>query len=1013
MHIAALGTGCVRDFSYSVITDCASVEPNSDSKPTVSILKDCKGQLRSARIVNHCGMLGLVLFPEAAMCRRFAWLYILLVAIAFATLLMLRVRLELNYGELHLGIPATVQTQGVEVFAKHLNGQLVPLVRREEDARLFSQLACSGPCSSLVITVPDSANFVPTDLEVRFGEHWGAPSIALPFSTEKTSDVAIRGGIPMKTWELTPRTVSSNYTWGVRSACNWQGDIWLFVVPLLQVLLGFSVAKFFGKVGWQYFFAGRGEVLVVPPTGVDLESLPLTGWLFSCVRYFFLLLISGQVWALLPGFVFVRWGNQFLALVVVVLGFGGLSHVYVRAVLRTADDSVRWKLAAFLLLFVVVVKLWFCWRFDAVQRGDYERYYRYGVAMATGDWGLIGDRAVLTRVAFLERSLVFTAPLISLFGKSLTVLELAALGIEILTVVLTMWLVTRMFSATVGCLTLPFLLFYPPFVFGTWVVGTTTPGFLVMLLVWCAMQKLYEYFRFNLVTGKNGNVLSGWLLPTLVFCAALTLLELLRVAGVFVYASAFVCSITGVLCLRRAGFVSSGSRSLRLMFLLALTIYLGFVSVRTGRNMVLSVIRRHVETGPSISLLSSLSAMDSATNGSGGTISNWRFATLLNVPPNVRFELNWRKLLHEKLLVGVDAWLHPLRKNAYLALLQDFQNRVLGGVHGAREGFMSWTRVPWYSTLRLLTDGICLLLLMLTGMRVLGAYRLGVTRAELFPLCFVVLQYSAIVLLLEAGPYYSQILAFPLAWSSAGVLAIALKPSEYGVQAAGHTMLATLNWTGLMTGLRRPAVVLLVTGIVLGGHLALGSWLQGRGLGFLGLYSSSVPPADGISGLTSSSRVHVSTGMRTVGGKIAAGSEVQGTVVIPQAFRRGPLVCFLLTADARSRDLYFPREFWRKLPIEYSISLNGQFFRRGRLGDLHPPHMLCIAADEVPAVAGGDLQISVSLRSLESVNTRELGFLPAVAVEYPFNPSFDPRADLKKWYDAIAGTNADAGSAQQ
>jgi len=216
-----------------------------------------------------------------------------------------------------------------------------------------------------------------------------------------------------------------------------------------------------------------------------------------------------------------------------------------------------------------------------------------------------------------------------------------------------------------------------------------------------------------------------------------------------------------------------------------------------------------------------------------------------------------------------------------------------------------------------------------------------------------------------------------------------------------------------MTGLRRPAVVLLVTGIMLGGHLALGSWLQGRGIGFLGLYSSSVPPVDGISGLSSSSRVHVSTGMRTVGRKIAAGSEVQGTVVIPQAFRRGPLVCFLLTADARSRELYFTREFWLKVPIEYSISLNGQFLRRGRLGDLHPPHMLCVSADELPAFADKDLQISVSLRSLESVDTGELGFLPAMAVEYPFNPSFDPRPDLKKWYDAMDRAFSEAGSAQQ
>lgn len=236
-------------------------------------------------------------------------LYLLFAVIAYVLLFALRLRAGLNYGELHLGFPATVQTQGVEVFAKHQNGQLIPLVRREEDAQLFSQLVCPGPCTRLVISVPDSANFAPAELEVRFGEHWGTPSISLPFSAEK-SDLVLRGVAQSTTWELIPRNGSSNHTWGLRSACNWQGDIWLFVVPFLQVLSGLAVAVFFGKVWQRLLSVGAEDVSSPPHPGVRLESLPIAGWFFSLVRWFLLLLIIGQVWALLPGFVFCSLGHS-------------------------------------------------------------------------------------------------------------------------------------------------------------------------------------------------------------------------------------------------------------------------------------------------------------------------------------------------------------------------------------------------------------------------------------------------------------------------------------------------------------------------------------------------------------------------------------------------------------------------------------------------------------------------------------------------------------------------------
>jgi hypothetical protein len=63
--------------------------------------------------------------------------------------------------------------------------------------------------------------------------------------------------------------------------------------------------------------------------------------------------------------------------------------------------------------------------------------------------------------------------------------------------------------------------------------------------------------------------------------------------------------------------------------------------------------------------------------------------------------------------------------------------------------------------------------------------------------------------------------------------------------------------------------------------------------------------------------------------------------------------------------------------------------------------MFCIDASEAEGERPVDLRLRVRLRAVGEVNVRESGFLPAIAVEYPFNPDGDPRSELKSWREDV------------
>ncbi len=336
----------------------------------------------------------------------------------FSALVVFRNSSGLNYGELHIGLSERVPVTGLRVYCTTADGRLQAFSAREENPRYFSQILCTGAIQSLHISVPANVVLSAEDIEVRFGENWGRPSRRLQFNLAETRPVVADAG-PRQVFEVIPQRVRQS--WFARpGSCNWQGDFWLLIVPLVQSAVIVGIGLLLRRL-WALNAASALPMMHTWGTRkFSFRSLGFVSWGFSAVRVFLLLLMSWQILTLAPGFLFVRWGDQFVAAVLMLCVLCGVLGLYVRFILTRSSDLQRLWVCAALVAIVFIVKLSFCLSFDGVQQGDYEKYYRYGMAIASGRWDLIGDSGVLTRGIFLERSAVFTAPLIWLFGPSLT-----------------------------------------------------------------------------------------------------------------------------------------------------------------------------------------------------------------------------------------------------------------------------------------------------------------------------------------------------------------------------------------------------------------------------------------------------------------------------------------------------------------------------------------------------------------------------------------------------------------
>ncbi len=911
--------------------------------------------------------------------RWWTFAFVLLLFLTFVAAFQHRRTQELNYGQLHARLPAEWTSQVVGVFVRLPDNSLRSLQPREEDRTVYSMLNTVTPAKSIVVC--GKTGFQPGDVrpEIRCGENWVAPyqrpAIPSPAGKLRTNQQQDQQGLVW--FEFVPEPYSSQSRLTTDGVVNWQGDYWMIVVPLLQCLmLGLLLTGV-----CRLLVSGGACGLDARKTysELNLSQTPLFGLCSGIVRCMLLILILQQLFEFWPWLRDVRWGNQLLAACVGLALLLGMIRVYLGAILSSGTDQRRLVLAGVFLLVSLVLKLIWVWNIDSVQTGDYEKYWRYGKAMAVNDWDKIGDANWPTRAIYLQRARTFVTPIVQLFGTEFSAVEISCVVLQMLTAVICGWLIRCMFSLQTACCSLPFLIFYPAFWYAPTLAAINNIGFLSMVAVWCVVQLSMTFLR--RLAGRMltpGDYLR-WAGLTLLLTVSLAFVDLQKSFGLFVVLTTVIAGFYAVVRYLQMSEEQRPEKFFRTVFMAVAMLYFSWHFSRMIEKSVGAEILARTGPLPNLSMIEYFSAVDSTTNGDGRTLDNWRFAYVPTVPAALRSRVLFRKLLHEKVAVGIDLWLCALRKNAFVTQQTDYKNRTFGGYAQGVEGRWEFTRVPWNSAQNLMLQGFYSILLLLALKRLLAATQMPVATSELFPLLFVIGQYFIILFAMEAGPYYSHILGFPLAWT-AGLVVSQKSTEPHGPRTLGFEMRSLL-----------PGAIALA--IIIAWHLVAGMAVDRSELSFLKLQSVDAAESSGMA-VVEESRVHRALTFPADRKVLKAGDTVSTSVVIPAAFARSPHLCFFLSVNARARNLYRKNAFWDELPVEYELVAGEKVIRSGRLGDLQPPSLIQLTItdfstatrDGTPAGATTLPALKLTLRVTEDLQIPAIGLMPAIAVEYAFNP---------------------------
>jgi hypothetical protein len=703
-------------------------------------------------------------------------IFTVLLSVLFAVLLFQRIRDEANYGQVHVRFSRDTGASVAKVYAIGPGGLAWPLTRREDDRNTFSKFGKSRPLVSFRVFPKHDATLPPLVEEVRIGENWCQPS--WPVSLRKgpipvvippaSADTTLSSNVS----EYVPENFSHWSFLDSNGCFNWQGDQWLLVTPLVQalafVLVPWYLCRLISRMltfggnhsnsGDSFEFGGSRLAVL----GKSTAPLVLAVVLFLALH---------QLYGLLPTFYRIRWGNQFLASVCLLLASGTVIFAYCRRIVSLPGDRERLRLAALLLIIAGVLKVLWILLLDSDQTGDYRNYLSYGQQMAAGDWNSFEGRERYGFWLFLRRAYVWLYPLLSITGGGTGAIETANVLLQLLTGGMFLWLVSHMFSVSVACCSLPFLFLYPGFWYATTIVSHNTPGYFWMFAVWC----LFERLRLMEQSPRGDSSGSARIIRRATVCVALGfcfgLLELTKSYKPILLLSLACWAMLNVLSTPpKTGDNPNPQiwfRRLRICLIVAVALV---ISSQIS-NRVDGVIETKAGPFEPMPFLDNILGVDSQTDGSAIYVDWWKRDYFPVVSGPIRRELAVRKLLHEKLTGGVITFTGILLKNRfYSEQCMDYPHRAFGALKNSMEGIQEVYRVPWHEMQERAVFAIYCVLLIGAVLRCLLIPLFAVTQAELFPLCFCVGGFFILVLIAESCPYYGEIAVFPMTWSTGLVL---------------------------------------------------------------------------------------------------------------------------------------------------------------------------------------------------------------------------------------------------
>lgn len=700
-----------------------------------------------------------------------------LLCLVAATMLLLRIREQANYGQVHVRVSGDSSSAVASILAAGPDGSLSKLVRRDDDATIFSQFGATGPVHRIHVVTRPGVTQQPVVEEIRVGENWCAPSwqlpivkgpifVPLPAELQKSD---LRPAIT----EYVPGRFSTLSFLDSHRAINWQGDFWLLLTPCIEAAVMIVVPWFLYRL--LHLFIVRSMRTSIPEQ--DLKRLHSGRWLAGLVSravlyvvvVFVAILVIHQLYWQIPDFHRIRWGNQFLVSILLLLVLGCAVWAYCCRITRLSDDRARIRTAGLLLLGVGLIKLLWISSVDTAQTGDYQKYADYGMQMAFGDWTSFSDREHTGFPVFLRRAFVWTYPLSLGVTRGIIQPEVVNVLLQLGSTALFGWLVSRMFSVSVGCCSIPFFVLYPGFWYAPTIMSHNTPGYFWMLAAWCSFEKLRQSASECLSEDRTGWHRPAFLMWCLTLGISFGLMELTKMLNQMLMAGLFL--VVGFELLRRlagdGNVLEFSSRRSALLFCGGLVIAM-LISSRAVKVVDQQVLQRATPVSPpSTSFVDHILGVDSETDGSAIWVNWWKRDYFPLLSGSLKEQLAVRKLLHEKLTCGIQAFLGVLRRNHFYSLQStDYAWRAFGSRAGSTEGAQEVYRVPWCGMQRRVIQGTCFLLLFCAAARILLCPIFPVTAAELMPLCFSVGGYLAIVLLAEAAPYYGEIGVFPMIWST-------------------------------------------------------------------------------------------------------------------------------------------------------------------------------------------------------------------------------------------------------
>jgi len=895
-------------------------------------------------------------------------------ATLFAAFLCSRLIQQLNYLPIHVCVPQEVAATQPVLTAVSSDGRRQQLTQRQENLTVFSMLDGTIPVQRIQVSLPEGTVLTADGVRIVLGSGWPPPvallrNPALTVHENLNHSSAPQAAIQSETW-LTAQPFAVSKLPGQPDAINWQGDLWLLLVPLLQsfvclLLLKMSSTFVQSALAWL----SRCNEYATDATCFQRART----WCSKLTTLALALLILCQIQFQVRSFLNVRDGLQFFIALCISAALLYSFKWWAAFLRRREQTSSRVLTTSLLIGTIFLAKLFWVTSVTTAQTDDYAKYFRYGGHMASGNWDdLAREQTPLLRL-FVERAAVYTLPVASLFGQGMPPIEITNVILQSLTAAVTTLLIGRMFGNLTACLSAPLLLLYPSFWYSPTLATPQIPGFFWMSLVWLAFEQLRR-----LAVRTQRTPLTPFIaIQAAVLAAALTfctiMLEIQKSLGLFAFLAAGAVITVG-LCNLISRRHASLTRIAAVSLLSFGTLFISWQTTQLTCREVRKTIADRLPVSAKISLMGYFSSVDSTTDASSETVSNWRFSYLPAVPGNYQTQINLRKLLHEK-IASFSHWIYsPLKKSITLGTVEteDYLIKTFGSLSDAHGLSRDYTRVPWLRTQKKISQAVYIALLFLTLLRLCNSRPSKIAPAELFPLAFVLLNLLVVLFFAESAPYYAQILAFPLVWSSA--LQLSNKPAVPTASAALPSLAC-----GIARFLTPLAVILLIC-------IAIGQAVDSSGWSFLKLSATAVTN-HAQTQQVSFSRVHQSLQIPSIDNTLKAGTyETEISIINP--WQHSDVLAFFVTGDTRSRNLYFPKSHWKSLPVAWSVTCQNKCVASGRLHQLQPPQFLQLSKADFPPESAANktqLTLKLSITASQDLSLSKTGFAPAIAIEYPFN----------------------------